>query len=165
MPQCKKLELCPELVPKPLWGISAYRKLGRSSWQRIRQDAVKSAHQSCEICGESPNPIYGDPLMCHEVWRYRDSSATATLMGFEIHCAKCDLVTHMGRAMTHGLGDAALDQLCRVNGVTRVEARRMYTDALALWEKRNAKKWRVTVARALLKRYPRLINLQTTRAT
>lgn len=161
MHSLKKPNLQPQLVPKPLWGISARRKLGRGSWQHIRQDAIKAARQSCEICGESPNAIYGDPLTCHEVWRYDDILATATLLGFEIHCPKCDLVTHMGRAMAHGFGDDALDQLCRVNGTTRLEAKQIYTDAMALWQKRSVKKWRVKVAKTLLRRYPQLTKLET----
>lgn len=160
----KKLRLQPQLVPRPLWGISARRKLGRSSWQRIRQDALEAAHQSCEICGESPNAIYGDPLTCHEVWRYNDNLATATLVSFEIHCPKCDLVTHMGRAMARGFGDEALDQLCQVNGITRLETKRIYTDAMALWQKRSVKKWRVKVAKTLLRRYPQLTELEAGKA-
>lgn len=47
--------------------------------------------------------------------RPRPSAALPRFEGFEIHCAECDAATHMGRAMAHGYGDTALEQLCQVN--------------------------------------------------
>src|SRR5712691_9288507 len=100
-------KLQPQLVPSPLWGINAHKLLGRgSAWKRIRSDALEASGHRCEICGETPSPIYGDPLICLELWRYDDNRATATLIGFEIHCSACDKATHMGRAMEVGQGDA-----------------------------------------------------------
>ena len=88
------LKLVPNLVPKPLWGISAYRKLTRDSWRRIRQDALDAAGNRCEMCGVLPQQA--GSLTCHEVWRYSEARGTATLARLEVHCAKCDSVTHMG---------------------------------------------------------------------
>lgn len=151
------LRLLPQLVPKPLWGMSAYRKIDRGSWQRIRQDALKAAGQRCEICGVSP---LNGPLTCHEVWQYDDGRKRATLDRLEIHCTKCDTATHMGRAFRHGQGEVALEQLSLVNGITRREARQIYSRAIIIWKQRNTKTWRVAVEEALVRRYPCLAVLE-----
>ena len=66
--------------------------------------------------------------------------------------------------MSHGFGDDAIRQLCKVNGITPKEARGLYADTLAIWRARNAKTWRVAVLKPLLERYPKLAILeQTTR--
>jgi hypothetical protein len=148
------LKLKPHLVPKSLWGISAQRKLG-ASWKHIRQECLVAAAYRCQICSESPSRPY-----CHEVWDYSDIQRTATLIGFEIHCTECDLVTHIGRAMKRGFGEAALEQMCKVNGITRPEAEKVYADAIRVWNKRKAVKWRVVVDQELLKRFPRLAILE-----
>lgn len=47
----KHLKLRPRLVPEPLWGLSAYRQLKQSQWQRIRRDALGCGGETCAICG------------------------------------------------------------------------------------------------------------------
>jgi hypothetical protein len=43
-------KLVPELVPEPLWGVSAYRALGKSTpWKTIRQDTLNEASNRCRI--------------------------------------------------------------------------------------------------------------------
>ena len=149
-------------MPRQLWGFSASKML-RGTWKHIRHDALETASRSCQKCGESPHPIYGDDLICHELWRYDDQRGVARLVGFEIHCAKCDLVTHMGRALARGYGNEALKQLSKVNGITNVEAERVYRQAKAVWQKRSARKWRIAVDKALLVRYPRLGMLEVSK--
>ena len=146
------LKLEPHLVPKPLWKHSASEKLGRTSWQAIRQDRLREAGDRCEICRE-PSVR---PLNCHEIWSYDDSNAVATLVGFEMHCAKCDLVTHMGRAIAHGYGDQALQQMTGVNGINLAEAKQIWLSAKGIWKTRNAREWSVKIPKTLVERYPRL---------
>ena len=135
------MKLQPELVPKPLWGYSAYRLLGRSAWKAIRQDVLNAAKNSCEPCGVTPSPLDRDPLTCHERWHYDDKKRVATLIGFEIHCSACDSATHMGRAVRHGAGDLALKQLCKVNGISVSGANDLFEGAMARWKTRSGKKW------------------------
>jgi hypothetical protein len=82
------------------------------------------------------------------------------LIGFEIHCSDCDAVTHAGRATALGLGDVVVRQLCKLNGCTAPQAKRMIEAAIVVWEKRSAKLWKVVVAAPLLKAYPQLQVLQ-----
>lgn len=152
MQHSRRPKLQPELVPEPLWGISAYRLLGRGArWKQIRRDTLEGAGHRCSVCSAS-----SPPLICHEKWDYDDKNTTATLMGFVILCAACDAATHMGRAVQHGQSDIALKQLCRVNGITLAEANRLFLKVMTAWQGRSRKKWRVTVAKSLLKQYPQL---------
>jgi hypothetical protein len=47
----KTYRLMPELVPAPLWGVSAYRRFGKTRpWKEIRQDALELAENKCGAC-------------------------------------------------------------------------------------------------------------------
>jgi hypothetical protein len=148
----RTLKLCPQLVPKPLWGISAANKLKRAAWQEIRRDSIQRARNRCEACGGSPE----SSLICHEVWDYNDKVGTATLERMEVHCAECDLATHMGRAKVHGFLDAALERLRSVNNLSVAEAKQVFEDAMTVWRGRNKRNWRIVVSADLLARYPQL---------
>lgn len=64
----KTYRLMPELVPRPLWGISAYRLLGRGkAWRAIRQATLEAGGQECSICRSTESG-----LTCHERWSYDD---------------------------------------------------------------------------------------------
>lgn len=117
------------------------------------------ARRTCEICGVTPSPIFGDPLICHEVWLYDDKRGTATLANLRIQCGKCDSAVHMGRTVAHGGREGAISQLRKINGMSTEEAENLYLRAMAVWKKRSKRKWRIVVARPLLKRYPQLVEL------
>ena len=147
-----RFRLIPELVPAPLWGISAYRVFGRTkAWKEIRQDALAKADNQCESCEAD-----GPQLACHDKWKYDDKTRVATLVGFEIRCLLCHNATHIGRASALGFEQEAIAQLCKVNRCTEREVEQVVDTAMSLWEKRSQKRWTVAVAPALLKRYPRL---------
>jgi hypothetical protein len=150
--------LVPELVPKPLWGISASKTL-RFAWKKIRQDVLAAANQKCELCDHEPNPYYGDPLNCHEVWHYDDRHAVATLIQLRAQCNDCDSAVHIGRAIVHGAGDKAFAQLQKVNSISYAEAERLYDAALAQWKSRSKVAWQMRVAEPLVARYPALARL------
>jgi hypothetical protein len=144
--------LLPELVPKPLWGISAYRLLGRGkAWKAIRQAALEAAGQRCCICRST-----GSGLTCHERWAYDDRRGIAMLTGFQIHCRNCDAVTHMGRAAARGLAEHAMAHFCRVNGVTKEKAREAFSSAMSVWRSRNRRAWTTEVAGPLVELCPQL---------
>ena len=152
--------LLPELVPAPLWGRSAYRMLGgRVAWtKRIRPDALAKSGNRCDICGSAEGR-----LICHDKWQYDDKVATATLVGFEIHCTNCDAVTHIGLAANLGNREevvmSAVAHLCKVNRCSEDEAVEILFAAMDLWNKRSQKKWKIKVAPPLVKTYPELAEL------
>ena len=147
----KDLKLVPHLVPKPLWGKSAANLLPRASWDRIRADILTAANHKCQVCKEKSRM-----LSCHEMWLYDDKNGVATLVEFRMQCRDCDQVVHMGRAVKHGGGRAALIHLCRINFISPKEGRAIYDGAMADWKERSKRTWRIDVAKALLERYPQL---------
>jgi hypothetical protein len=146
-----QLRVRPELVPKPLWGRSGSNLLRRQDWGRIRDSELEKAQHCCAVCA-SPEP----GLICHEQWAYDDDLKIATLSGLEVHCKRCDLVTHMGRAKAHNMWDQAVAQFCAINRVTPFHAETAYRDAIVLWKKRSLASWTVRVADVLLEQYPQL---------
>lgn len=156
----KQFRLIPELVPKPLWGRSAFRMLRqRATWtKQIRPDALAKSKHSCELCG-----CNSERLICHDKWQYDDRNSTATLAGFEIHCPDCDTVTHFGQAVNRGDREevliAVLKHLCQVNQCTTDVAHSLLVNALEKWTTRNKRKWKIIVADTLLARYPELAAL------
>jgi hypothetical protein len=159
-----QFRLIPELIPQPLQGRSAYRMFGqRAIWtKQIRPDALAQANYSCELCGAKE-----EKLICHDKWQYNDENATATLVRFEIHCPRCDAVTHFGHAVNHRGGDReavlleVLTHLCKVNQCSGNAAKSLLVNALEKWSIRNKKQWEIIVATSLLTRYPELAKLPT----
>jgi hypothetical protein len=148
----KTYRLMPELVPAPLWRVSAYRLFGKTKpWKEIRQDTLELAGNKCGACDAD-----GPQLSCHDAWSYDDTRCIATLIGFEIRCHPCHNATHIGRANALGYEQEAHAQLRTVNGCTQREVDAMVEAAMNLWEKRSRKAWTVIVAPYLLERYPRL---------
>jgi Bles03-like protein len=146
------MKLRPELVPKPLFGFSAYRLLGRGAkWKAIRQDALRATRNRCSVCGAG-----GKGLSCHECWDYDDERRRATLTALVIHCPDCDMATHMGRAVQHGQEEAAVAQLCKVNGCAPDGARKLFAEAMKVWRHRSGYDWTTFVTDTLLTRYPAL---------
>ncbi len=145
-------KLRPELVPQPLWGVSACKLLnGRAPWKAIRIAELSRAGHRCETCTSSSVPLF-----CHEQWKYDDHKAITTLTGFHIACSDCNLALHMGIAHLRGEFDKALTQLCQVNKITEEEANRLFNNARAVWKRRSEKHWRVGVVPRLLVSYPQL---------
>jgi hypothetical protein len=150
--QTADLRLTPDLVPKPLWGISAYRLFKRGAkWKSIRRAQFASAKGKCSVC-EAPATL----LICHEKWDYDDDHCIATLFGFEMLCRSCDTAVHFARATSLGLGDDALSQTCRINGIKSAVVKQLWTRAMITWEQRSREQWRTAVSVALLKAYPQL---------
>jgi len=149
------LRLRPELVPAPLWGISAFKNLRRNAaWAAIRDSELQKAGNRCSVCG-----IAVPQLICHERWDYDDAKGTATLIGFQIHCSPCDSVTHIGLAYKLGRVETAVAQLCSVNGIPPKGAALVCQYAMTEWKRRSKKPWILKVQAQILKRYPLLAEL------
>ncbi len=144
----------PELIPEPLWSISAAAVLGRKSaaWRQIRSDALAACGESCGACGEvTPGGKY---MVCDELWDYDEEHGCATLAGVRILCPACDFARHFARAGQLGKGADALATLARVNGISTAQARALQDEALAQWRRRSQRAWTVRVGQEFLRRYP-----------
>lgn len=144
--------LKPELVPEPLWGLSAHNLLARSRWPAIRQDVLEQFGSRCAVCGERIQR----GAICHEQWRYDEEGGVARLCGLILLCRPCNGVHHFGQASASGWTDTVLDHLVKVTGVRRDEARAVLRAAMTEWRARSRKNWTITVDPALLGRVPDL---------
>jgi len=150
------VNLEPELIPEPLWGISAARLLGRKSkaWREIRSGPLAAGGGACAACGETPPG--GKFMVCDELWSYDEQQETATLASVRILCPACDHARHFARAGQLGAGADALRALARVNGISEEKARAMQAETLKIWRKRSRLAWTVRVDQTLLDGYPAL---------
>jgi hypothetical protein len=149
---CWRPKLEPELVPQPLWGISACNLLRpQSRWRAIRSIALERAGHRCEACTEISTPLY-----CHEQWLYDIRKSKVTLTGFRIVCKNCNRVVHIGLAYRRGELPEALSQLARVNAISEAQAKQMYARASVIWRSRSRKDWKVNVKPQILKLFPQL---------
>lgn len=139
-----------ELVPKPLWGVSVYRALKGSRWDRLRREVLEEAAGRCQCCGE----CRARGMVCHEVWDYNDDRGQATLVGFRIICPDCNFVTHRGMAGNIGLAEVADAHMALVNDLGIEEARRLYRDAFVVWAERSQRQWTAVIDPRLVERYP-----------
>ena len=162
MPKQQPNRLIPELIPKDLWGRSAFQMLGRRTvrTKRIRPEAIARAGNRCEICEER-----SERLVCHDKWSFDGKKSVATLICFEVHCSDCDLVTHFGRSMQYGdqnaVYQAAIAQLCKINNCSPAASHKILEEAIEVWIERSKKKWSVRVRPELLEVYPELEGLPT----
>jgi hypothetical protein len=153
------VNLEPELIPEPLWHISAARLLGRKSkaWRHIRSDALAEAGGACAVCSEAPPD--GKYMVCDELWSYEEQQGVATLAGVRILCPACDHARHFARAGQLGLGGDAVRTLAGVNGINEHGARALQAEAMKVWRRRSRLTWTVCVAPSVLERYPALAAL------
>lgn len=118
-----------ELVSRPLWGNSAYRRL------RVRSERVARLRATWL---QSPG---AQPVMSP----YRTSPWRATSVGTTTTPARpasdswsstspTDAALHLGLAGKLGRREVALSQLMRVNQLSRDQTRQLATGALRQWE-------------------------------
>lgn len=142
------LKLKPRLVPEPLWGISASRRLKASQWQQIRRDALDAAGAACEICGAARPK----GMVCDEEWGYEGQVATLTGSASSALTATPS-PTSAGRRFD-GFAEIALQHMARVNDMTIAEAIEVVDAEVVAWQRRSRNTWHVEVAPLLLARYP-----------
>ncbi len=96
------MNLEPELIPEPLWNISAASLLGRKSkaWRDIRSAALAAADDTCSACRKAtPGGKY---MVCDELWPYDTTDGVAALTGVRILCPACDHARHFARPDNSG---------------------------------------------------------------
>jgi hypothetical protein len=148
------VRLSPRLVPKPLWGWSAARRLSRGAWLQIR-DCIISANGLC--CSTSGCSGYADE--CDEEWVYDEGPpAIATLASLRMLCHDCHACVHIGRSQLRGekIFKRAMLYLSKVNDISAYEVYDMVRAAHTLHRRRSAVPWAVRVAPSLLARFPAL---------
>lgn len=136
-----------ELVPKPNWGKKVSSILGDKKWWEIRKRELERAGHACEICGYRGKP---PELVCHEVWKYDDLNLIQKLAGYKIICRKCNLIYHLGYAVSKGLRDDAVKHFSELMKVDIDQARALlssrYGMLMSTWKERSKHEWRIDIS-------------------
>ncbi len=148
--ETRRWRLLPELVPRPLWGVSAYRILSRTRWNKIRALVLYQAANTCFVCAK----VQDKGMVCHEVWNCDDSQHIAQLVRLAILCPDCNFVHHLGRAGQIGVQDRAVAHMIAVNGMSKADASVVVRTAFEEWEERSQHRWRIAVDDGLVARFP-----------
>lgn len=145
-------KLKPELVPEPLWRLSAYRILSRSQWEKIRASILGEQGNRCSVCGLTQHK----GMICHEIWDYDERQLLATLTGLAILCPQCSNIHHIGLARVQGVAEEALKHMIHVNGMSLKDATAVVKQSFRDWRRRSQHRWGVAVSKELLSRFPQL---------
>ena len=137
-----KIKLKIELVPKTAWYKNVRSAVKKETWDIIRKDCYKRANYKCEICnGVGEN----HPVECHEIWNYNDSQKIQKLIGLIALCPNCHKTKHPGLANIKGELNIVINQLMRVNGMSKIEARKYIKDAFDIWKDRSRYFWKCDI--------------------
>lgn len=139
------MKLTIELVPKTSWYSNVRSNVSSEQWDIIRRKSYRNANYKCEIC----NGIgVNHPVECHEIWEYDviAKNKKQTLIGFISLCPNCHKVKHPGLAEINGEMDIVINQLIRVNDMTKNEAVNYISDSFRIWRQRNNFEWEVDIS-------------------
>ena len=109
-----------EMVPQPLWALSAKKCVPADQWQRVRGPVLDVASGRCQVCRAIPDRS----LECHEVWTYDDDRCVQRLADLVALCPDCHGAKTPGRLAWlakkdikyAGLPARSRDHLAAVNG-------------------------------------------------
>lgn len=136
-----------ELVPKKSWYNNVRSNVKRKEWDLIRRKCYRKANYVCEICGET-GLQQGEKhrIECHEIWDFNDLIHKQTLVGFIALCPYCHKVKHPGLASINGEGEIVIQQLMKVNKMTRDEVKRYSKKSFQKWNERNEFEWELDIS-------------------
>ena len=130
----------PFMIPQSSWGKNLRAVLEAEDWKRVRQQAYDVAGRRCIVCGGRSTKW---PVEADEAWNYDDARNLQTLKGVIALCPSCHLVRHWGHATVTGQAEVAIEQMMRVNGWSRKQAKMAGYEGTRLWEKRSRQQWHI----------------------
>ena len=143
----KEYKLTIELVPKTAWYTNVRSNVSKSEWDRIRKKSYAIANNVCEICGETgKSQGYNHNVECHEIWEYVDIYKTQTLIGLISLCPYCHKCKHPGLAQINGELDIVINQLMKVNNISKTDAENLLKEAFNLWNIRSKYQWTLDIS-------------------
>jgi len=135
-----------ELIPQTAWYSNLRSHLTNAAWDKVRKKCYKIANYKCEICGDSGlNQGFPHPVECHEVWRYDDENNKQYLIRLIALCPLCHQVKHAGLALLNGQRETVINQLVKVNEISKQKAAAYLTKSFKIWEERNKVEWKTDV--------------------
>lgn len=140
------MKLTIELVPKTAWYTNVRTNVTSEQWNNIRNKSYAIANNVCEICGDTgKSQGYNHNVECHEIWDYNDANKTQTLTGLISLCPYCHKCKHPGLAQINGELNIVINQLMKVNNITKNEAEKLLDDAFNIWRERSKHKWNLDI--------------------
>lgn len=131
-----------ELVPTTSWYANVRSNVTSSQWNKIRRKCYALADNKCEICGDTgTNHGVNYKVACHEIWEYDDKTNQQILKGFIALCPNCHSTKHVGLAQMKGYIEVVIEQLMKVNKMTRQEAKDYIEESFDVWMQRSQHKW------------------------
>lgn len=137
------MKLTIELVPKTAWYSNVRSEVSKSEWDKIRRKCYKKANYKCEICGGKGKK---HPVECHEIWEYNDTDKTQTLKGLISLCPNCHKTKHVGLAQIKGEEDIVINQLMKVNSMSKKEALNYINESFNIWDERSDHAWKCDIS-------------------
>jgi len=151
-------KLCPQLVPKPLWGVSLAKLVRMRTSELIRLGLepgvvgeLKSfwlalPRDKCVVCGSKASDI-------DEFWSYHvdDGRGLARIVSLRSLCGSCHLAKHIGYAGIIGKRREALEHLARINKSTLLDVYMHLDKIYEIWESLSSiTNWRVEISEGVL---------------
>lgn len=149
-----------ELVPASSWYKSLKDLISIKDWNRIRNEAIRSAENKCEICYAKGR------IECHEIWSYDEENHFQYLDGLIALCKNCHLIKHWGYASSLFVNDETLrtkliKHFLIVNGVDNDVFESHKNEVTIQWRERSNYTWEIDYGKwsQFLKVHPNQKNL------
>lgn len=136
-----------ELVPRTAWYTNVRSNVSKDEWDRLRKKSYALANNVCEICGDTgKNQGYKHNIECHEIWHYDDTTKAQTLTGLISLCPYCHKCKHPGLAQINGELNIVINQLMKVNNISKDDAEKLIDDAFTIWRERSKHEWKLDIS-------------------
>lgn len=136
-----------ELVPRTAWYTNVRSNVSKDEWDRLRKKSYALANNVCEICGDTgKNQGYKHNVECHEIWHYDDTTKAQTLTGLISLCPYCHKCKHPGLAQINGELNIVINQLMKVNNISKDDAEKLIDDAFTIWRERSKHEWKLDIS-------------------
>jgi len=136
-----------ELVPRTAWYTNVRSNVSKDEWDRLRKKSYALANNVCEICGDTgKNQGYKHNVECHEIWHYDDTTKAQTLTGLISLCPYCHKCKHPGLAQINGELNIVINQLMKVNNISKGDAEKLIDDAFSIWRERSKHEWKLDIS-------------------
>lgn len=141
------MKLTIELVPQTCWYTNVRSNVSVEMWDFIRKKAYSKAKFRCEICSDvGQNQGVKHSVECHEIWHYDDVNKRQILTGLIALCPNCHKTKHVGLAQMKGEEEIVIQQLVKVNGMSRGEAKEYISVSFEVWQKRSRYDWEIDIS-------------------
>lgn len=117
-----------QLIPETAWYNNLRNAVKKSDWDKIRKKCYREANYTCEVCGGKGSK---HPVECHELYTFEEG--VIRLVGLIALCPECHTSVHPGLANIRGKYAQAVNQLAKVNKITKGMAEAYYRDCFAEW--------------------------------